>query len=215
MMVVNCTFLWSSSRPGTRWQTAGSLREGRKDATKPARFDPKPTKTRKESRSPNGFWYTSNGSHCFTFCPRSPLKYLRSLRSNNISLCEKRAHHRFHRTRRTLGVKQRASGALANQNLGSKVVRVSQTTPKHRVMKMAQHHEAGPRRGDTTVNSQHRRECHTEPNREEPVVVIIAPNKDASTTTTMHLGVVTYPRAAINHVLATVSEGWTPSTSIF
>ena len=114
MMVVNCTFLWSSSRPGTRWQTAGSLREGRKDATKPARFDPKPTKTRKESRSPNGFWYIK--WHRCTFWPRSPLKYLRSLRSKG-SLCEKRAHNRFHRTRRTLGVgvKQRACGALANQ----------------------------------------------------------------------------------------------------
>ena len=79
---------------------------------------------------------------------------------------------------------------------------------------MAQYHEAGPRRGGTVTSSQHRRECHTEPNREEPVVVIIAPNKDAPTTsagwgggtswhdastTTTHLGVVTYyPRAAIN-----------------
>ena len=52
--------------------------------------------------------------------------------------------------------------------------------------------------------------ANTEPNREEPVVVIIAPNKDAPTsigwggtwndspTTTMHLGVDTYSRAAIN-----------------
>ena len=40
MMMMNCTFLWSSSRPGARWRTDPPARGTNKNATKPAHAVP-------------------------------------------------------------------------------------------------------------------------------------------------------------------------------